>query len=575
MDKKIKIRKKGVSFTFKVMAVALVPLVLMYVVAMLIMIFDIKDVINKDRATAMNIASSAVMSTYEYAYEGDFRLDHYGLLYKGNTIISQNYGILDNLYKETGVVATIFYQDKRMITSIVDDDGHRLVGTKADPEIYEQVVGRGEPYHGNVIINGKEYYAYYDPIIISDGTIVGMFFVGMDTSVTDAEFKSSVSNAAKILAVIFAACLITVPIVVIMTVKVIKKVDKNLETMADGNLVIEFSDKDLKRKDEIGNLAKTANKLSESFRKVIGDIKESVDVVKDASDNVEKRADQSNKTVEDISHAVEEIATGASSQADETQNAAEQVENIGSLIESVVEDVNALTETANRMGAAEDKAQKLMEELVDTTVKTSQAVDEIAVQTDATNASAKEIEQAVELITAIASETNLLALNASIEAARAGEAGRGFAVVASEIQKLAEQSNESAVKIQEIITELMLQSDKTVNIMKDVRVAVNEQEDKIHETQGIFGQVRTGVEESLEGIDGISKKSVELNDRRQKVVEIIESLSAVSEENAAGTEETMAATEELSAMMIELESSAKQLDELAEGLEKGISIFNI
>ena len=159
------------------------------------------------------------------------------------------------------------------------------------------------------------------------------------------------------------------------------------------------------------------------------------------------------------------------------------------------------------MGNAENNAQNIMGDLDETTAKTSKAVELIATQTEATNVSAKEIGQAVEIITNIASQTNLLSLNASIEAARAGEAGRGFAVVASEIQKLAEQSNQSAVKIQHIIDGLTVESNKTVKIMEEVKNAVSDQENKIHETKSIFGTVREGVAKSMDQINGISDES--------------------------------------------------------------------
>ena len=216
-----------------------------------------------------------------------------------------------------------------------------------------------------------------------------------------------------------------------------------------------------------------------------------------------------------------------------------------------------------------------MEELSLTTEKTSVAVDEIYKQTEVTNASAKEISKAVELITEIASQTNLLSLNASIEAARAGEAGRGFAVVASEIQKLADQSNQSAVKIQKIIEELSLQSNKTVKFMKEVRTAVTNQENKLGETKEIFNEVRVGVQSSLVEIESISGKSTDLSQRKERMLDIIEGLSAISEENAAGTEETMASTEELTSMMIELASSANKLNEMANTLEEDIKRFKI
>ena len=169
----------------------------------------------------------------------------------------------------------------------------------------------------------------------------------------------------------------------------------------------------------------------------------------------------------------------------------------------------------------------------------------------------------------------MLSLNAAIEAARAGEAGKGFAVVASEIQKLAEQSSRSAEKIQEIIDELTQKSDETVAHMTLVKEAVAEQEEKIDETRRIFDNVRVSVDRSLDGIAGIGAKTSELNDMKEKIVGIIQDLSAVSEQNAASTEETTASTEELTSMMNELASAANKLNELAEQLTEATAMFKI
>ena len=132
-----------------------------------------------------------------------------------------------------------------------------------------------------------------------------------------------------------------------------------------------------------------------------------------------------------------------------------------------------------------------------------------------------------------------------------------------------------AVKIQKVIEELTIQSNKTVNIMAVVKDAVNEQEKKLAETREIFGEVRDGVKSSLVEIDSISGKSTDLSSRKEFVVDLIDGLSAISEENAASTEQTMASTEELSSMMIELASSANKLNEMAAILEGDIKKFII
>lgn len=574
--KKAKKKHKGASFKLRVILSAIIPLIFMYVLSLIVSNYFIKKTISEDRHTTLDTAASAIKSTYVYSYEGEYRVDDFGVFWKGETRLTGKFLILDTMRDETGIESAVYYGDEIKITSIMDVNGRRATGNKAEKYISEQVLA-GEPYYGEERHNRKDFYVSYLPLYADEEEteIVGMIYVGVETTHDKARTLEKTRNSAILLSVIFVVGFVLVNIIVSKMSKTMKRIDKGLGIMATGDLTVEFDEKDLKRTDEIGSIAKATQHLRDSFLKVVGDIKSSVAVVKKASENVDQMSNQSSRTVEDISHAVEEIAVGASSQADETQTAAEQIESIGHLIQDVVGEVGVLSSTSAEMGNAENNAQNIMADLVLTTSKTTEAVDQIENQTAATNESAKEIAQAVEIITSIAEQTNLLSLNASIEAARAGEVGRGFAVVASEIQKLADQSNQSAVKIQTIIDDLMVESDKTVNIMKGVRSAVAEQEAKIHETKNIFGTVRDGVQKSVVEITGISSRSAELDDRRGKVVDIIDNLSAVSEENAASTQETMASIEELTAMMNELATSANKLNELADLLEESVSVFKV
>lgn len=196
-------------------------------------------------------------------------------------------------------------------------------------------------------------------------------------------------------------------------------------------------------------------------------------------------------------------------------------------------------------------------------------------QIHTTNESVKKIREATELITSIASQTNLLSLNASIEAARAGEAGKGFAVVATEISQLAAQSSSSADIIKGIIEELVREAELTVSIVDEVSAILGKQQDKLHQTKEHFDVLEKGIENS-DGETGQIKANTEIcENARKKVEEIIVSLSAISEENAAATEETTASMTELDGTISNLVVTAQELNSLADELDGKLKFFHI
>lgn len=329
------------------------------------------------------------------------------------------------------------------------------------------------------------------------------------------------------------------------------------------------------RPDETGRMSWAVAQLREQLVEVVNELREQSEQLFEASDVLHTNASETANTVEQVEKAVAEISDGAASQADETQKATENVILMGSMVEETSQEVAELTDNANAMRSSSQEAFDTLQNLAKINDQAREAIDVIYEQTNTTNESAMKIREATSLITSIAEETNLLALNASIEAARAGEQGRGFAVVASQIQKLAEQSNDSARRIEDIIDMLIEDSQKSVATMEDVKKIMESQNKSVERTNESFAQVRDGITESLSGVSRIADKTRKLDEARVNVVDVVQNLTAIAEENAASTEETSASVTEVSSIVYNISENANKLRDVADRLEKNMSIFKI
>lgn len=329
------------------------------------------------------------------------------------------------------------------------------------------------------------------------------------------------------------------------------------------------------RKDEIGLMSRALTTLKEELTQVIMAIRANSEALIDAATVLNTGATDTNTTMEQVESAVSDIANGAANQAEETQEATENVVLIGDMVKDTGKTVEKLLDSAKQMRDANETAQQILSELRRINRQSDDYIDVIAQQTEVTNESAIKIGEATKLISDIANETNLLSLNASIEAARAGEQGRGFAVVASEIQKLAEQSTESAAKIESIINMLLADTEKAVKTMGHVKEIISQQTEHIRRTDQAFIDIDKGVSASIAGMQEISNKTSKMDQARVNVVDVVNNLTAIAEENAAATEETSASVVEVASIVTEIAEKAQSLHIIAEELEEKIGIFQV
>lgn len=432
-------------------------------------------------------------------------------------------------------------------------------GRRPDPDVIEYE------------FKGVDKYASY--YIGEDMSFILIITADEDDALSAVSHVISKSCMSGVLVVIF--CCVVGLIVAIFICRPILETTKEVTRLADLDFTVHDGDKRKAWKDENGVMMLAIGKLRQQLVGVIGDIHEQCEGLRSSSVVLKDSAKETGDVVEQLDRAMSDVAEGATSQANETQKATDNIISMGEMIKDTTEEVKGLRELAKTMSKAGTEALGKIQELGVVNRKTKEAVEVIAEQTQTTNASAAKIREVIEIITSIADQTNLLSLNASIEAARAGEAGKGFAVVASEISQLAAQSNESANKIAEIIALLIEECDKTVIKMEEVKEVMHIQDENVLHTQEAFRSVKKGIDQSMEGIDVINSKAFQLDEARVRVIDVVQSLSAIAEQNAASTEETSASATEVETIVNTISDNAKQLNEVADQLYEDVLKFKM
>jgi len=326
--------------------------------------------------------------------------------------------------------------------------------------------------------------------------------------------------------------------------------------------------------DEVGDIAKAIKVLQSKLNEVVTDVKETSESLEEAVSTVNALSVSSATGAEQISQAVSELASTSQSMAETVQDANSTVLGMGEAIDTIVSSVEKMQKVSTETIKANKEAMEYMEKLHSVSDKSNLAVSDISLKIADCNEAAESIKNATNMITAIASQTNLLSLNASIEAARAGEAGRGFAVVAEEIKGLSEQSDESAREIQQIIIDMVEKVNACVKQSEELKAVITEQMSLLSETESKIVLMNKSSEALTEETDNIGNETNTLVDFKDNVLNNISDLSAISEENAASAEEVSASVTEISDAIKGTEGEAGKMQEFAKVLSEKMNMFH-
>lgn len=533
--------------------------------------FRVTDLVEVNVNKQIQSSSNSGHRLLDEKYPGDWQVEGDKLL-KGSKIINDDSELVDAIKADTDSISTIFLNDTRIATNVMKD-GKRATGTKMSEEVANIVIKQGEIYEGDAIVADKLYKTKYTPIKDPNGKTIGAFFVGVEKgSIAGQVTKIVISIATFSIAAIIIGILISVLLVRSIS-KNIAKIHTSLTEISSGNLT---NTCEVTSNDEIREIADGLNDTVENIKKMIRNVQTEAKCIEDVVSNVSKNVDVLNVSLEEISAGTEELSAGmeetAASAEEMTSNAQEIERTVESLAKSaqsgsleVVKINNRALKTKEMVSEAREKAfvvfQGTKDELQNA-IENSKVVNQISVLSES--------------IMQITSQTNLLALNAAIEAARAGEAGRGFSVVSEEIRKLAEQSKDTVIKIQDITSKVIKAVDALTNSANGLLQYMSAD---VHDDYTTMLDVAEKYSEDAKFVDNLvtefSSASEEILVSMKEVFLTIDGVSKAAYEGAGATTDIAQKATDITFRSNSILELAQNSRDSSERLRDEISKFNI
>jgi methyl-accepting chemotaxis protein len=369
------------------------------------------------------------------------------------------------------------------------------------------------------------------------------------------ELDSSINNNVAVSGILFFALIagigILVFVIVVCLTRSLRRVSASVDRLAQGDLTVTFAENI--SKDETGKIEQGVMNLSEKLGDIIGKAKKiSVELTESGKD-LSSSAMSVAQVSDQVTASVDEISKGAVSQSMNVNESLNTTEDIGRNIEDISISVKDMDSFAQSMKSSCDKAMDALDELIRQNATVLNMVNEIGKTIVSTNESTQAISLFTQTITDIASETNLLSLNASIEAARAGEAGKGFAVVATEIGQLSQSTAQEIDKVNEI----------TTRVMKNV-------EELSKESMDVLEFINTTVLKDYEGLQQLAEN---YRDDTEYYARVSQEIGASTEEISASIQQITGTLDEIGKSQEELNISVRSVnDNLQEIAEAGESV---
>ena len=563
------------KFKQKMLTLCCIPLLFLTVLSLIIGLVQFRSGMYAQTKSRLKSGALAAMSLYTSQGYGDYDLKADGNVWRGmNFNVSQESSVVDDLKEQTGIDITFFYQDTAAMTSVCSEDGKRWNGMKAGENIKKYTLEQGaQLWYRNIEIDKRMCHAYIIPIVQPDsGRVAGALMASVSADEMDKMMNQYILTSALVSAVILLAVVVFIFWYIGGLTKIIYNVRHVLLKVSEG----ELSDDRLagiKWKDEFGELAAGTEKLRMKIGNLLSNIQDGMDRLSVAAEKLSDMLKQNIFAAREMNGSIGQINGKANSQKTAVQHALRDVDVTRDAIDLILQQIGDINYLSEHMAALSGNSQDIMDGLSESSRNSRETVREISIQAAITNESVQQIKSVTEYITNIAEETNLLALNASIEAARAGAAGKGVAVVALEIQKLAEESNNSAVRIGDNIQALVCQMDGIVKVMGTIEEALKYQEENVDKTKLIFGEINQAIVQITEKEAAMQDNVSDMNCARDNMSEVISDLSASAVDNADLSQSAAEVTEQMMCGIENLEVLTTDLTDLANQLGETLQAF--
>ena len=386
-------------------------------------------------------------------------------------------------------------------------------------------------------------------------------------------FVNSMTITIVLIAFVLTAAIIMGILLARSISKPISEVSASVNQVAQGNLTIEPII--VKNKDEIGTLANDFNKMTNSLKMLILQVMENSEQVASTSQQLSLSADQTKKATEQIEFVIKEVASGAETQVNRASEANHAVSEISKGMEQAASSILAVSDLTVSTNNNAHMGQEVVSQTISRMNELENKVKNASTVIDNVGELSKEIGQIVSLITGVADQTNLLALNAAIEAARAGEHGRGFAVVADEVRKLSEQTGQSAEKIKHLIQDMQIEVEKAVESMTDGMNAVDNGMIMVRKTGDSFEEIVHMIAEVSSQSQEVSAIVEEVNASTQSMVTLIEGIANISVQSAGNSDSAIVSVVQQNATMNGITTSSEELSTKASELQELVKKFKV